>query len=149
MSIKPQYSDKIFSGKKKYEFRRQRPRRRIKLVFVYESGPSKRIVGWFTVKRIISGSPNQIWEKCGEVGGIDKEDFFQYCGNRKTIYAFQIEETFQFENPIVPSEVDPFFCPPQSFSYFDSRLMMNLIKGIQRDKSLDNSLIEFPNLMNL
>ena len=101
------------------------------------------------MSKIISGSPNKIWEECGEVGGIEEEDFFQYCGDRKTIYAFQIEETFQFENPIVPSEVDPFFCPPQSFSYFDSRLMMNLIKGIQRDKSLDNSLIEFPNLMNL
>jgi len=109
LSIKPEYTEKIFSGEKKYEFRKQKPKQIIEMVIIYECHPSKNIVGWFNVKRIISGSPKEIWVKCKNSGGIEKEDYFNYCNGKKIIYALQIDRTFQFDTPINPFEIDSDF----------------------------------------
>ena len=88
LSIKPEYSRKIFSGEKRYEFRKRRPNEDIHKVCVYESHPSKKIVGWFSLRRIHSGSPKRIWQMCNNYGGIKPESYFAYCKGRKIIHAF-------------------------------------------------------------
>lgn len=142
LSIKPEYSDKIFSGEKKFEFRRQKPKRRFEIVFVYESQPTKKIVGWFSVKKIISGSPHDVWKRCREVGGIEKDDYFEYCGDKKVIYAFEIDKTLHFESPIDPSDLDPRFYPPQNFTYLNQSRILSLTSG------LNGFSYESPHLMN-
>jgi predicted transcriptional regulator len=117
LSIKPEYVKKIFSGAKKFEFRTQKPNNPPSLVHIYESFPTKLIVGWFKVKKILSGSPEDIWNKCHEYGGIEKEKFFEYCKGSEIVYAFEIEKCFKFPNPIDPYVIDPKFKPPQNFSY--------------------------------
>lgn len=129
LSIKPKYSEKIFSGEKKYEFRKQKPRRVIDRVFIYECGPSKNIVGWFSVKGIHSGSPEEIWMKCKNLSGIEKKNYVSYCNGRKVIYAFEINETFQFDNPIDPFEMVSDFKPPQSFSYLDGSIICKKLEN--------------------
>lgn len=119
LSIKPEYTEKIFSGAKKYEFRKQKPRLVIERVFIYECHPSKNIVGWFSVKRVLSGSPKKIWEKCKNLSGIERKEYFTYCNGKRVIYAFEIDETFQFDNPIDPFEIISDFKPPQNFTYLD------------------------------
>lgn len=128
LSIKPEYTQKIFSGEKKYEFRKQRPISIIEKVLVYESAPSKNIVGWFTVKRIVSGSPKDIWEKCKNSGGIERKEYFAYCNGRKVIYALEIDSILQFRTPINPFEICSDFRPPQNFSYLDRSPIFNAIK---------------------
>lgn len=129
MSIKPKYSEKIFSGEKKYEFRKQRPKRVINRIFIYECDPSKNIVGWFSVKQIHSGSPEEIWRKCKSLGGIEKKNYLNYCNGRKIIYAFEIKETFQFDEPIDPFESISDFKPPQSFTYLDGSIMSKTLEN--------------------
>lgn len=129
LSIKPEYTKKIFSGEKKYEFRKQKPKQKIEKVIIYECHPSKKIVGWFSVKKIISGSPKEIWEKCKDSGGIEEEGYFNYCNGKKIIYSFQIDRTFQFDTPINPFEIDSDFNPPQNFLYLNHSLMSNLIES--------------------
>ena len=119
LSIKPKYSEKIFSGEKRYEFRKQKPRRFVNRVFIYESSPSKVIVGWFSVKRIHSGSPEEIWERCKDFSGIDKKNYISYCNGAKIIHALEINEIFKFDDPIDPCETIPDFKPPQSFRYLE------------------------------
>jgi predicted transcriptional regulator len=128
LSIKSEYTERIFSGGKKYEFRKQKPKKTINRVLIYECAPLKNIVGWFSVRRIISGSPKEIWEKCKDSSGIAKEDYFAYCKGKKVIYAFEIHETFQFHHPIDPHEIAFDFSPPQNFTYLDSLI----------DKTLEN-----------
>jgi len=121
LSIKPEFSQKIFSGEKKYEFRKQLPKSLIKRIFIYESSPSKCIVGWFKVKKIICGPPDKIWEICKDSGGIEREKFFSYCNGKKEIYAIHIKYVHRFKKPINPFEINPFFRPPQNFVYFDKQ----------------------------
>lgn len=133
LSIKPRYTKKIFSGEKKYEFRKQKPKEIPEKVIIYECHPSKNIVGWFIVKRIISGPPKEIWVKCKNSSGMKEEDYFNYCYGSKIIYAFEIDRTFQFDTAINPFEIDPDFNPPQNFSYLNHPLLSNLIESMGSD----------------
>jgi len=116
-------------GEKKYEFRKQKPKRVIEKVFIYESHPTKNIVGWFSIQRTLSGSPEEIWEKCQKQGGIEKDKFFAYCNGKNIVYAFEMDKIFQFVSPIDPFEIDPEFKPPQNFSYLANSSI---------DKTLEN-----------
>jgi len=133
LSIKPEYTEKIFSGEKKYEFRKQKLKQTIGRIFVYECRPSKTIVGWFSVKRIISGSPKEIWKRCKNSSGIKKESYFTYCNGKKIIYALEIDKTLQFDAPINPFEIDSDFNPPQNFAYLNHSFLSNLIESMGGD----------------
>jgi len=131
LSVKPVYSKKIFSGEKKYEFRKQKPKFLTDMVFVYESSPTRGIVGEFRVKRIHSGTPKRIWQKCKEASGIDERAYLNYCNGTKIIHAFEIDEAFRFESPIDPFAVFPDFKPPQSFSYFKNSSLFKMLENNQ------------------
>jgi len=119
LSIKPEFVEKIFSGEKRYEFRKRKPKEPVGKVFVYECHPSKSIVGWFSVSRIHSGSPDEIWERCKDSGGIEEERYLSYCRGKKIVHAFEIDETFRFDPPMNPFDAFRDFKPPQDFVYFD------------------------------
>jgi predicted transcriptional regulator len=119
LSIKPEYARRIFSREKRYEFRKRKPREAVGKVFVYECHPSKRIVGWFSVRRIHSGSPDEIWQKCKDFGGIDEERYLAYCHGKKVIHAFEIGEIFRYDPPVNPFDSFCDFNPPQDFTYID------------------------------
>jgi len=117
LSIRPEYTEKILSGEKLYEFRKRKPKQRIDKVFIYESSGSRKILGWFSVKKIHSGSPEEIWERCSNEGGIKREAYLDYCNSNKTVYALQIDRIVRFDKPIDPYDMIPDFKPPQSFEY--------------------------------
>jgi predicted transcriptional regulator len=125
LSIKPEYSEKIFSGEKKFEFRKKKPIKPIEKVFVYESRPSKHIAGWFTIKKVITDSPESIWHKCKNKGGIREKNYFEYCNGNKIIHALEIDNFHQFECPINPLKTNPNFKPPQNFSYLENSVLSN------------------------
>ena len=129
LSIKPKYSEKIFSGEKRYEFRKQTPKEKIEKVYVYESNPTQHIVGWFTIKKILTGSPKEIWEKCKAKGGIEHSNFFAYCADKTMIHAFEIDKYGRFETPIDPYETYPDYKPPQNYTYFDDSDLFRKIGG--------------------
>lgn len=118
LSVKPEYSERIFSGEKKYEFRKKTPKEHFKKAFIYESTPTKHIVGWIWIRKILSGHPKEIWEKCNNHGGIEEEKFFSYCADKKVVHALEIEKYLQFDIPIDPFDLCSDFKPPQNFKYF-------------------------------
>jgi predicted transcriptional regulator len=118
LSIRPEFAEKIFSGEKRYEFRKRKPKATVGRVFVYECSPSKKIVGWFSVRKIHSGSPHEIWERCKDSGGIREEKYLSYCHGKKMIHAFEIDEVFRFDPPMDPFDAFSDFKPPQDFVYF-------------------------------
>ncbi|MFZ2456435.1 MAG: hypothetical protein WAX07_08155 [Candidatus Altiarchaeia archaeon] len=96
---------------------------------MYESSPTQHIVGWFTVKKILTGTPHVIWEKCKVYGGIDHGNFFAYCADKTMIHALEIDEYGRFETPIDPYEACPEYRPPQNYAYFDDSELVRKIGG--------------------
>ena len=119
MSIKPIYAELILNGTKKYEFRKHGFSKPVNKVFIYSTKPICRIVGYFTIDRILKDIPANVWYKCSESAGISERDFYDYFGDMQVAYAIKVNEIHKLENPISPFDLIPRFIAPRSFTYID------------------------------
>jgi len=126
LSIKPIYSERIFTGKKMVEFRKQIPKNSFKYVYVYETSPTRKIVGQFTVKNIIRGSPPDLLGKYGNLTGMKWDDYFMYSSNRFVIYAIEITDAMPYNPPIDPFRINPKFKPPQNYYYVSKEFELKI-----------------------
>lgn len=115
--IKPEYAFAIFQGTKKYEFRKMRFHRDIKMVVVYATAPYKKIIGYFQVGEIHQGFPQMLWDKFNAYAGIDKAAFFSYFKNKSSGIAIEVKEPVSFRQHRKPREILPDFTIPWSFRY--------------------------------
>ncbi len=122
LSIKPVYADQILAGTKKVEFRKAAFKKQVDRVYIYSSAPKMRIVGYFTIKEIVCGTPRELWEMFASVGGINQADFFDYYKTSELGVSFLIDRVTRFEVGIVPVDVIADFVPPQSYRYLASHL---------------------------
>ena len=105
LSIKPEFVQEIFTGKKKYEYRKAIFTRSVDKVVVYSTKPVGMIVGEFTVENILNDTPSTLWD--------------QYFEGRTHGYALKISSPRLYEEPINPFELFKAFAAPQSFKYID------------------------------
>lgn len=118
LSIKPEYANKIFSGEKKFEFRKRAFRNiEVHTVVVYSTMPVGRIIGEFTIKHIHQDSPESIWSKTKKYSGIDEVFFNEYYNGRELAVAIEVDKTSLYKEPINPKEEYENFTAPQSFMY--------------------------------
>ena len=123
ISIRPHFCQLIFDGKKLYEYRKRVFKSSdVDKVYIYASKPISRIVGYFTIKRIIDDSPSMVWNMTHEHGGISKEQFQEYFKGHKVAHAIEIDEVVELDIPINPKEVIQGFTAPQNFMYVDRDL---------------------------
>lgn len=120
LSIKPEFAEKIFSGAKRFEYRKIPFRKNVTNVVVYSSSPVQRIIGEFTVKRIIEGSPEEVWRRTQSYSGISKDFFTSYFSGKQTAYAIEINEFIRYKDEIDPFKENEGFVPPQSYRYMPS-----------------------------
>lgn len=98
LSINPEYVEKIFSGKKKYEFRRSIFKKQgIKSIIVYSTSPVKKIVGEFEIEEIIIDTPKKLWDLAPENTGISEEKFYKYFENKEKGYAIKIGKLIRYK----------------------------------------------------
>ncbi len=128
LSIKPIYAQAIMSGTKKVEFRKKIFKRPVDKIFVYSSSPEKKIIGFFTIKEIVQNNPKKLWQEFNEVGGIDKNDFFNYYQNSEIGFSIKINGVQKFKNGIDPTDIFENFCAPQSYIYLEKRAAQNMEK---------------------
>jgi len=120
LSIKPEYVSKIFSGEKKFEYRKAIFKRAdISTVVIYATQPVGKIVGEFHVDGIMENRPQKLWETTAVFSGISKEKFKNYFAGRDFGYAIRIGCPVEYEHAINPFDANPGFVPPQSFCYLD------------------------------
>jgi predicted transcriptional regulator len=118
LSIKPKYANKIFSGEKKFEFRKKAFRNiEVHTVVVYSTMPVGRIIGEFTIKKIHQDSPKSIWNKTKLFSGIDKKFFNEYYDGKELAVAIEVDKISLYKEPIDPKEKYENFTAPQSFMY--------------------------------
>jgi predicted transcriptional regulator len=119
LSIKPKYANQIIKGNKRYEFRKSVFKNRdLEMVYIYSSSPVKRIVGEFSIKKIIENHPEQLWSECKDFSEVDADDFFDYFRGKEKGFAIEIGDVEVFD-PLNPKDHIPDFVPPHSFCYTD------------------------------
>ncbi len=118
LSIRPTFCKMIFSGQKKYEYRKRVfTRSDVDKVYIYATKPICRIVGYFTIAAMIEDNPNVMWKTTHEGSGITKEFFDAYFSGCDMAHAIAIGEVVKFDTPIDPKEVIKNFTAPQNYRY--------------------------------
>jgi predicted transcriptional regulator len=117
LSIKPEFVEKIFSGEKKFEYRKQVFKEDVSSVVIYATMPVGRIVGEFTIRDIIKSEPNDLWDETHEYSGISKDFFMDYFSNKEFGFAIEIENLIKYDTPINPKSMFEKFIAPQSYRY--------------------------------
>lgn len=127
LSIKPQFAEKIFSGSKKFEFRRKLfNNRNVKKVVVYVTAPVSKVIGEFEIEDILELIPESLWAQTKDYSGIPKAFFDEYFDGRDIGYAIKIGKTHRYEYPL---ELETDFnvkYAPQSFVYVNADLPTSL-----------------------
>jgi len=119
LSIKPKFANKIFEGKKRYEYRRLIFKsKNVKHVLVYASSPIQKVIGEFEVGGIITQEKNKVWEATKQYSGIEKEYFDEYFEGREYAHAIKIANAKRYDLPLCLSDFK-IKAAPQSFVYLD------------------------------
>ncbi len=116
LSINPEYVEKIFSGAKKYEFRKTLCKRPIDGIVFYCTYPVMKVVGEASIIKVIVDEPDKVWKTVKNAAGINKQLFDKYYQGREKAVAYQLGYIDQF---IPPRELNEFgiYHAPQSFVY--------------------------------
>lgn len=119
LSIKPEYVEKLFSGEKKYEYRKVIFKKEIESIVVYSTKPQGMIVGELFIEEIINDTPASIWSATKKESGISHKFFREYFSGHKEGYAIKIAKVLQYDIPYDPVQKDSSFKAPQSFCYLN------------------------------
>lgn len=116
ISIKPEYTEKIISGVKKYEYRRHVAKKDISSIIIYETAPIKRVVAEAEIEAILSYTPDELWKLTKEESGINKKFFDEYFKGKRIAHAYRIGKVKVFEKPKLLENYGVRYAP-QSFIY--------------------------------
>lgn len=116
LSIKPEFANKIFSGTKKYEFRKSIFKRDVDKIVVYASSPVQRVIGEFTIADIICEDTETLWQKTKKHSGITKDFYDEYFANKEMAFAIQVGIITLYSSPRMLADFGINFAP-QSFAY--------------------------------
>ena len=116
MSIKPEYSEKIFSGDKKYEFRRKISKQHVERIIVYSSAPEKRVIGEVEVLNIVSRPIDELWRLTKKFAGISHDDFENYFDGCEVANAYELGKVRRYKQPKSLLDFNVRFSP-QSYVY--------------------------------
>lgn len=122
LSIKPEFVAKIFSNEKQYEFRKVIfKNKQVKDVVIYASSPVSKVVGEFTIAKIIEDTPDKVWKLTKDKAGITKSYFDDYFKGKQVAYAIKIKQATQYDKPIDLQDLGVKRAP-QSFMYLKHRI---------------------------
>ena len=117
MAIQPVFSQAILDGSKQVEFRKRRLAADIDTVLIYESAPTKRIVGHFTIARTELATPRRLWKTLGSVGSIAQADYLDYYGDGERAVGLVIDRVERYKHPVALADLSLHPAVPQSFTY--------------------------------
>ena len=127
LSIKPLFVERIFSGEKKFEYRKAIFKQKVTKIIIYCTMPVGMIVGEFDIDDILVGSPCDLWERTNKSSGVEQDFYLEYFNGRNKGYAIKIGEKKKYKKPLSPKKIFRSFTPPQSFLY----IKPNMMEGIK------------------
>ena len=118
LSIKLDFAAAIFTGRKRYEFRRVIFKNMdVKIVYVYATKPVGLIIGKFEIENIVTDEPESLWGITKDFAGITKEYFDDYFDGRDIAHALKVGIAHLYDRPQSLMEMFDITRPPQSFMY--------------------------------
>ncbi len=134
LPILPKYAAPIMEGTKRVEFRKRAFGRQVSHVVVYSSSPVKQVVGFFKILDIDEASPEQLWRRYSQVGGIEKSDFDRYFAQAPRGVAIKVGKVHVLSQPLPLSLLQPGFRPPQSYAYLSQEVFERIRSRTLRKK---------------
>ena len=130
IAVKPEYANKLISGKKDIELRKKKPSVQPgDYVIIYASAPVKAVLGFGKVKTIIECTPKCLWESYSNRLGINEQSYLSYYDG----YHKAIGIEFDMIKSVMPigleelRRVDPNFQPPQIYRYVTNEDIVNVL----------------------
>ncbi len=130
IAVKPEYANKLISGKKDIELRKTKPNVQTgDYVIIYASAPVKAVVGFGKIKAIITCSPQEMWYEYSGRLGINELNFFSYYEGYKKATGIE----FEMIKPVTPiglldlRKTDPYFHPPQIYRYVTNKDIIEVL----------------------
>ncbi len=122
LSIRPQYANKIFEGRKRVELRRICPKyiKKGDLVLIYVSSPVKSLCGAFQVDRVVEKPLSELWKAVKGKAGVSRKEFNQYYQGLSVGSAIFFNNVWELSSPIELRELREQmtdFQAPQNFRY--------------------------------
>lgn len=118
LSIKPEYTNRILEGSKKFEFRRSIAKRKVDRILIYSTAPEMKVVAMVEVLGVEQDSPKNLWQKTRANAGISRPKFMNYFSNRTVAYAYRLGALQKFDKPKTLAEYG-ITAAPQSFVYVE------------------------------
>lgn len=119
MPIKPKYAIQILDGTKTFEYRKKKfQRENVESIVIYVTSPVKKILGEVELIGTLEGSPEYIWNKTFQNGGINKESYDDYFYGKHKAVAYMLGEVKKYENEKMLQDFNINFYP-QSYVYLD------------------------------
>ena len=116
LPISPIFANRILSGEKKYEYRKQLCKKSINKIYIYATSPIKRIVGEVEVVDKLNIDKEKLWKKTERYAGITKEFYDKYFANQTWACAYKLGQVKQFNSQISLDSIGIDYAP-QSYVY--------------------------------
>ncbi|OTQ72716.1 MULTISPECIES: ASCH domain-containing protein [unclassified Gilliamella] len=118
LSIKPEFAEKILSGEKRFEFRKNMFKKKsVKTIVIYATMPIGKVVGEFDIDHVISDKPSLIWEKTKKYAGVSKRFYDEYFDERPLAFAIAVGKVTMYEEPKPLNYLGNNIVAPQSYRY--------------------------------
>ena len=88
LSINPEYVEKIFSGEKEFEFRKNRCKSDVNKMVIYCTSPVMKVIGEADIVEIIEDTPAAVWRKTMKKAGVSKDFYDSYYSGRSKSVAY-------------------------------------------------------------
>lgn len=97
LPIHPEFVQKILNESKKYEYRKHLCKAEISRIYIYETFPTKKIVGEVEVLSKITEEKGKLWKDTQEYSGISWQEFDIYFKNSQTASAYKLGKVERYE----------------------------------------------------
>jgi len=131
LSLKPRFADAIFSGEKRFELRRVKPKLTLgDLVLVYVTAPRSQLEGAFEVSEVFELELKALWSLVSKSCALSKAEFLQYYEGKEIGYAVGIKRAWQMESSVGLDQLRAEqILPPQGYRYLSRQEVSCLLSN--------------------
>lgn len=134
LSVRQKYANKIFSGTKTVELRKNRPRvTKGDTILVYVTSPVKALCAILIVEEVVTAEPGELWAWVKKGADVTEEEYYDYFSDATSGCGIFFSDVQIFPSPLslkALKEMWPNFHPPQGYYYLPSNLFYQVLQKI-------------------